>query len=503
MSINRNIVASYLGNAWAVLIQIAFVPVYIKYLGIEAYGLISAYALLQVLMSLLDMGLTPTLTREMARFMAGARSVGQVRTLLGTVELFFLGLGLLIFGAVVFSAPWLAENWLKVETLRIPTIVWAFYLMGAIIILRWLVGLYRGVLTGTQRLVWLNGTNAAFDTLRGAGVVLVLLWISPTIEAFFLYQGCITLIELAVVHWKAWFFLPGQDKPRFSIVALRRIWRFSAGLTMISLLGVLMMHTDKMLLSKMLALKAFGYYALASSVAGSLNLLIGPISGVAYLRLTELVAHGNTAALAKAYHRFAQMLTLTLAPSALVLALFSDRILMLWIQDDATVVATAQLVSLLAVGAMLSGFMNIPNSLLLAYGNTTFMILLYSVFVLVFVPAVYVGVSEYGAVAAAYAWISVNACCVALAVPLMHTKLLPREQWRWYRQDVAFPGLAALAATYAVHFLAPVRTAHEHWTNLIVVALALLFAFTAATAASPLGREIVAWVWLRFSKPRK
>jgi hypothetical protein len=50
---------------------LAFIPLYIKYHGIEAYGLIGLFALLQAWLGLLDMGMTPILGREMARFTGG------------------------------------------------------------------------------------------------------------------------------------------------------------------------------------------------------------------------------------------------------------------------------------------------------------------------------------------------------------------------------------------------------------------------------------------------
>src|SRR6185436_10421754 len=109
---------------------------------------------------------------------------------------------------------------LNPENLPVSTVTRAIYLMGALFALRWLASLYRGVISGLQQLVWLNGVNAASATLRGAGVVSVLIWISPTIEAFFLYQACVTLLELVVLFRKAWGLLPAVEKPGFSKQAL-------------------------------------------------------------------------------------------------------------------------------------------------------------------------------------------------------------------------------------------------------------------------------------------
>ena len=68
MSIRRNVIANYLGQGWAAVMGLAFVPIYVSYLGMEAYGLVGLFALLQGWLALLDMGMTPTLGREMARF---------------------------------------------------------------------------------------------------------------------------------------------------------------------------------------------------------------------------------------------------------------------------------------------------------------------------------------------------------------------------------------------------------------------------------------------------
>ena len=494
MSVNRNIAASFLGNTWIALVQIAFIPLYIRILGIEAYGLMGVFAFLQVSLSFLDMGLTPAVSREMARFKAGTHSVDEIRTLLRSVEVIFLGVALLLSTTVVLVAPWLAESWLRTDTLPISVAIQALNVMAALIGLRWLAGLYRGAITGMQDLVWLNATSAVFATLRGAGVVPIL-WVFPTIGAFFLYQAGITLVELVVLFRRSWSLVPSGKTPYFSAIALRRIWRFSGGMALIAMLYQVLHQSDKVLLSTMLPLNAFGYYALASSVAGSLSLLVAPIGGVAYPRLTELVARVDQSALAETYHHFAQMLTLAIAPSALVLALFSNHILALWIRDATTSGETAPLVTLLAIGTMLNAFMSTPYMLQSALGRTRLIIALYCAYIVVFVPAVYFGVSAYGAIAAAYAWVAINASGIVLGVPLLHRNALPRENRRWYVNDVALPAGAALGVAYLVRLAAPTPVLHENGMLAIVVSAALLLAYCAAALVSPVGRQMLAHGW--------
>ena len=56
--LKKNLIANYVGNAWSALMSLLFVPGYIQYIGIEAYGLIGLFAMLQAWLGLLDMGMT-------------------------------------------------------------------------------------------------------------------------------------------------------------------------------------------------------------------------------------------------------------------------------------------------------------------------------------------------------------------------------------------------------------------------------------------------------------
>ena len=71
MSLKKNVIANYFGNGWAAIMGLVFIPVYIRFLGMEAYGLIGLYAFLQTALVIVDAGLSPTLSREMSRFAGG------------------------------------------------------------------------------------------------------------------------------------------------------------------------------------------------------------------------------------------------------------------------------------------------------------------------------------------------------------------------------------------------------------------------------------------------
>ncbi len=66
MAVKKNIAANVAGSAWSAIAGLIFAPIYIHYLGVEAYGVIGVFISLQAVLSILDMGLATTLNREMA-----------------------------------------------------------------------------------------------------------------------------------------------------------------------------------------------------------------------------------------------------------------------------------------------------------------------------------------------------------------------------------------------------------------------------------------------------
>ena len=151
----RSVLASYLSQGYVTLVSILMVPWYLRYLGAEAYGLVGVFAMLQAWFMLLDIGLTPTLARETARFHGHALSSADYRSLVRVLELAFLAMAVLIAAGLFLGSGSLARNWLKVSEISLAEVERALQIMALIVALRWMCGLYRSIVTGAERLVWL------------------------------------------------------------------------------------------------------------------------------------------------------------------------------------------------------------------------------------------------------------------------------------------------------------------------------------------------------------
>lgn len=426
---------------------LAFIPYYIRYLGIEAYGLIGLFAALQAWLTILDLGMTPTLGREMARFTGGEHTAESIRTLLRSIEALALLLGLFIAASVYFASGWIATSWLQTQDLDPAVVAAAIGLMGLVIALRFIEGLYRSAVVGLERQVAYNLVTALMATLRAGGAVGVLVWISPSILAFFLWQGTVSILTVGILARLTYRILPATGQvARPSLAALRPVYKFAGGMVGVSILSALLMQIDKILLSRLLPLSEFGQYTLAATAAGALYFLISPISQAYFPRLCAQLAANDSEGFIRSYHMAAQSISVIAGSAAIVVIFFSERLVRLWTGDATLAAQVAPILSILAFGNLLNGLMYAPFLAQVAHGWTslTNRINLFAVFLII--PALIWTVPHFGAMGAAVVWVCLNTGYVLIGVRLMHRRLMPGELSVWNKDDVSKPLLAGMAA---------------------------------------------------------
>jgi O-antigen/teichoic acid export membrane protein len=482
--LSKNITANFVGSGWVALMGIIFIPIYIKFLGIDAYGLIGIYASLQAIFGLLDIGLSTTLNRELARLHTQPDKTGEMRDMVRTLESIYWILGLVIALAVMVLAPLIANYWVQPGKLSASTIQQAIMIMGLTIAFQFIFTFYSGGLLGLQRQVLLNCIIVLTNTLKFAGVILVLWLISPSIQAFFIWQTLVGVLGTVLVAYFLWKNLPSADTPAgFRIQLLHEIWQFALGMSGITILALILTQMDKVVLSKMLTLENFGYYTLASGVATTLYSLISPLFNAVYPKFTQLAAMGDKLALKKLYHAMCQLMSIIIMPPALIIALFSSEILTLWTRNPVIAQHSHTVLSLLIVGTALNGLMVLPYALQLAYGWTKLTFTFNLAAVIILLPAIIWMTKWFGPVGAASVWVILNCSYIVINIQFMHKRLLPQEKRRWYIRDVGIPVSLMVTVALVWNFLLP-QGAPSFWL-LLYLAMVWLICIIAAILVTP------------------
>lgn len=461
MSLRKNILANYASQLYVTAAGIIMVPLYIKYMGAEAYGLVGFFATLQAIFNLLDMGLTPTMARESARYRGGAISLLDYRRLARALEGVFFGVALL-GGTLLFAlARPIAGQWLNASQLPVQDVTTALQLMAFIVALRWVCGLYRGVITGAERLVWLSGFNSLVATGRFVLILPVLKFVSPSPLVFFSFQLGVAVFEIAGLAWMAYRLLPpipAGGRIRWQWAPLRPVLKFSLSIAFTSSVWVLVTQADKLVLSKVLPLADYGYFTVAVLVAGGVMIVSNPISSALLPRMTRLQAEGKNDALVTVYRQATQLVTVTAIPVALVLIFFAPQVLLAWTGNADLVQRAAPVLSLYAIGYSFLAVGAFPYYLQFAKGNLRLHLIGNLLFVLLLIPSVIWAATHYGMEGAGWAWLVSNGIYLLVWTPLVHRKLSPGLHAGWLLVDIVRPmAMPLTAAALVAHFM--------HWSD--------------------------------------
>ncbi len=494
MRLRTRFIANLVGVGWTAVLQLAFVPIYVGALGVEAYGLVGLYLALISIAQLVELGLGPTINREMARA-AVVGNLTRQRNALRTLEVLY-GLVAIALGLSLYlSAAIIADRWINPAVLSRATVQQAIQLMALLLMFQWPQALYQSALIGLQRQVAANVLKVGFATASATGGTLVLYTISPTITAFLVWQAALAGIQLictAIVAWRS--LLARPEIPVFDRAWLREISGFVLGMSGITAAGVVLTQLDKVVLSHVLALRDFGIYTLAGVLGIGVGVIANAIFLVTYPKYTELVARGDTAGLLDLYRLAAQACAALGMATAAVVAGFSYEILLLWTRNEEVARAAAPITSLLAIGTAMNGTWKHAYSLQLAYGWTTLALRLSWLMVIFAVPLLVVAATEFGGVGAAAVWLCLNATLMIIGIYLTHRSLLTTARSVWLG-DLARPMVAATAAVLCVRLLIAVN---GHTENLLpALAGAMVLSLAASIAAAPLARS---WVGARLQR---
>ena len=444
--VERNVLANFAARVWAGVISILLIPVYIRYLGVEAYGLVGVFVSLQALLLLLDLGLGATVSREFARFAGTRDRAAYLLDLLRTLEVLYWAMALLIALLVLALSGPIARHWLSPETLTADSVATTVGLIGITIAAQWPTALYSGGLAGLQRQVRLSTLISGFATLRYLGAVAVLHFISPTIEAFFCWQLLVAVLQTPTLRFNLLRVCPAAPRPgALRLQAVLPLWRFATAMLGITMAGTVITQLDKVVLSRALSLQDFGYYSIATAAAGSLYMAVGPVFNAFYPRFAALFEARDRAAIRADFHQGNQILAVVLFPVMWLVVFHADDVMLLWTGDPQLATRVGQLLVPLVAGNTINGLMNMPYALQLGAGWTRIPLVTNLAGLAFLLPALLYGTIHHGALGAAMAWLLFNLVYLAITVVIMRRVALHEATAHWLLRDIGLPMATSLA----------------------------------------------------------
>lgn len=455
--IYRIVIGGYLAQAYITLIGIILMPVYLHILGAPAFGLVGFYLMLQSWVQLLDLGISPTFSREMARYRARVLTAEAALLRLHTLELLLGGLAVVAVCALIIGRGWIAHDWLQSASIGAVAVSRILAMMAVAVGLRWVASMYRAGLVGLERQALVNLLAVVFATLRFVGV---LVWI-PIMRhwpiVFFAHQVGVGLLEVVTYRTLIHRGLPARPQvSRFSLALFRELAPLAGAMALLGAIWVLATQFDKLVLSRLLSLAEYGYYSIAVMAAGGVLMLIPPLNQVLQPRMTILAMQGNEEKLSHLYRVTTQLLAATFAAVGATIALLPVQLLYAWSGNHALAVSASSILGVYAPAYSCVALLSLPFLLQFAHGKLRLHVWGNVLLLAFLLPALVLSAEKWGAVGTGATLCVVYATFLLLWVPMIHHRFLPGRAFRWLLLDVGPPAGAAVAVSFLVSRMVPI-----------------------------------------------
>jgi O-antigen/teichoic acid export membrane protein len=411
----RNTVWNLVGGGAPMIVAVFCIPILIRGLGTDRFGILTlAWALIGYA-SLFDLGLGRALTQLVAKKL-GAGEDREVPTLVWTSLLLMLVLGVVGSAIIILFSPWLVHSALNVPDPMEPETLQSFRMLGLSLPFVITTAGLRGLLEAHQRFGLINALRIPMGVFTFAGPLLVL----PFSKSLVLVVG--TLVAGRIVVWAAHLIFCLRVIPalRYRIAlqhtAVSPLLRFGGWITIANVVNPILVSMDRFLIGAALPVAMVGYYTAPFEAVTKLWVIPASLTATVFPACSALGTERRRE-LEILYSRSIKYLFLVLAPISLVLFLFARQITQLWLGHDFAEKSTLVL-QILAVGVFINCFAHVPFCFLQGMGrpDTTAKLFLFEL-----VPYAAFALSmirHWGIVGAAAAW-SIRAAIEVLLLILL------------------------------------------------------------------------------------
>jgi O-antigen/teichoic acid export membrane protein len=376
------------------------VPILIRVLGTERFGVLTLIWLVVGYFSIFDLGLGRALTQLLAERLGRGdhRSVpALVWTALGLMGI----LGLVGTAVAVLVAPTVqhalkAPASLRVETLR------AVYLLALSIPLVVSTAGLRGVLEARQRFDLANVVRLASGVFTYVGPVLTLAF-SHSLVAI-----TVVLVAGRLATWIAYLILCAYELPElrhrmaFERAFVKPLLRFGGWMTVSNVVGPVLVYLDRFLIATVIGATAVAYYVTPFEIVTRLLLLPWALSGVLFPLIASTFVQ-NPERSARLYSRGMRLIFLTLFPFVLCAIAFAHEGLSLWV-GESIATHSAPVLRWLALGVFMNGLVQVPFATIQAAGRPDLTARIHLIELPLYLPTLWWAAHRWGIEGAAVAW---------------------------------------------------------------------------------------------------
>lgn len=413
-SIKKNVLFNVLGMVLPLALAVFSVPFIINGLGVIKFGLLTICWAILGYFSFLDFGVSRSLTNTVARYRGQDRVSDawiSCWTAVVTLLLVFLPTAFLVY---IFRQN-LADLALNPPDDLRADVVTCVGFIGLSLPVVVLTGVFKGGLEGFERFDITNLIRLPMAIWSYAGPVLLLPFTTSIVDVvlFLMLGRFITMLLFGASLNR----LRNGVAVHFSKPALENLFSTGGWIGLSTVMSPLMIFIDRFVLAAKIALEKVAYYTTPMDAVTKLLQPVDAVAGVFFPALSRASQY-DSEEYRRLYRLMAELISLLMLPCCLIIGLFSQEIMSLWISSEFAI-SSSGVLSILSIGVFANALARAPWAALQANGRAKFTAQLQMFELVPYGIALYLGSSEFGVMGAALVWsvrVTIDALFLFLAV---------------------------------------------------------------------------------------
>ncbi|MCO5791484.1 MAG: flippase [Blastomonas sp.] len=394
MSVSRNSAYNLVGAALPIVLALATVPVYLKLVGPDRYGVLAIAWLLLGYFGLFDLGLGRATSQRIAalRDAPPAERAATFWTAL-CVNVVMGAVGALLFWPLSY---YLFGHFFRVDEALRPEVIAAAPLLALAVPVATTTGVLTGALQGRERFLEVNIISVLSTTLFQL-LPLAVAWLyGPYLPVVLLSALGARALALLVLWQRCQVDLVRGQPVRPDRKLVKPLLSYGGWVMLTSMIGPLLVVSDRFLIGAILGAVVVGHYAVVFQLAERITVVPMSLTNAMFPRLATLTGEDANRLTASAITAVLAIMTPVMVAGVFIL----DPFLSIWVGAD--IAREVGFVGkILLAGYWINSLSLVPYARLQATGRPDLVTKVLLVELPVYLPVLYFALTSFGLVGAA------------------------------------------------------------------------------------------------------
>lgn len=394
MSVSRNATYNLIGAILPILLALVTVPIYLKLVGADRYGVLAIAWLLLGYFGLFDLGLGKATTYSIATLKDG--SAQERADVFWTAILTNFVMGVL-GGLVLWAAAGLFfDRLFKVAAELRPEMMAAIPYLGLAVPIATMTGVLSGALQARGRFLETNMISVlstALFQLLPLGVAVVR---GPELGPLLLSAVIARALAIAVLWWRCHIFLTRGSRVSFDRSRIKDLLGYGGWVTVTGLFGPILVILDRFAIGAVLGARAVAIYTVPFQLAQRIQIFPNALVTAVFPRLPTASVEERAALSDKAMRVLLAAISLPILAGIYLLHPFLD----LWVGADIGGPA-AEVGTLIVWGFWINAFGIVPYGWMHGAGRPDLVTKILLAQIPPYLALLYLGMTQFGLIGCA------------------------------------------------------------------------------------------------------